>query len=208
MSEASNTYDSGRATCPGTITSSLLGGVKESQDDAWARMSLLYGPLVYFWCRQTGLQPSDADDVVQEVLRTILMRIGEFERTRTQGTFRGWLRTITWNKVGDFIRSDRRRRQLTSDLTLLERLSVPPFFEEDRTGDAARRETRLVCRQILELIRSRFAEPTWHAFLRVVMDGAAPRDVAEELGLSVESVYQAKSRVLRRLRDELRDLGD
>jgi DNA-directed RNA polymerase specialized sigma24 family protein len=40
------------------------------------------------------------------------------------------------------------------------------------------------------------------------MDGVAPRDVAEELGLSVESVYQAKSRVLRRLRDELRELGE
>lgn len=209
MSDTDNTLHSGQANrYPGTITSSLLGGIKESQEDAWSRMTLLYAPLVYFWCRQTGLQASDADDVVQEVLRTIAMRVSEFERNRAEGSFRGWLRTITRNKVGDLIRSDRRRRQLTSDVTSLAGSSVLFKPEAERTDDTVKKETRLVYNQVIELIRTTFEEPTWQAFLRVVMDGAPPRDVAEELDLSVESVYQAKSRVLRRLRNELRELGE
>ncbi len=209
MSDADNTLNSGQANRhPGTITSSLLGGIKDSQEDAWARMSLLYAPLVYFWCRQTGLQASDADDVVQEVLRTVATRVGEFQRNRSEGSFRGWLRTITRNKVGDFIRMDRRRRQVLDEMAPPENASNGSKPQITARDGANQEETRLVFNQVLELIRTTFEEPTWRAFLRVVMDGAPPRDVAEELSMSVESVYQAKSRILRRIRDELRELGE
>lgn len=49
---------------------------------------------------------------------------------------------------------------------------------------------------------------TWRAFWRVAVDGCSPADVADELDMSVNAVYIAKSRVLRRLREELGDLLD
>jgi RNA polymerase sigma-70 factor (ECF subfamily) len=209
VSDTDNTLDNGQANrYPGTITSSLLGGIKESQEEAWARMSLLYAPLVYLWCRQTGLQASDADDVVQEVLRTVASRVGQFERNRAEGSFRGWLRTITRNKLGDFIRADRRRQQVAGRRIVPEDFSATNDSKSESAGEGATDETRFVFNRVLKLIRTKCEEPTWRAFLRVVLDGASPRDVAEELNMSVESVYQAKSRVLRRIRDELRELGD
>lgn len=192
---------------PGTISSSLLGGIKDSQEDAWRRMSLLYAPLIYLWCRQKHLQPSDAEDVVQEVLRTVVLRVAEFERTRAEGSFRGWLRTITRHKVGDFIRATQRRSQVSADITLFEPIAAPSEPPEEAAGDTIAAETRLIFNRVLELVRAGFEERTWQAFLRVVMDGVAPQDAADELGMSVESVYQAKSRILRRVRDELRELG-
>ena len=63
-------------------------------------------------------------------------------------------------------------------------------------------------RRGLELIRDEFAERTWAAFWRVAVDGCTPAEVAEETGLSVNSVYLAKSRVSHRLREEVGDLID
>ncbi len=211
MSDADNTLYSGRVNRQtGTISSSLLCGIQNRQDDAWSRMSVLYAPLVYYWCRRQGLQISDAEDVVQEVLLTVASRVGEFERNRVSGSFRGWLRTITRHKLGDFIRADGRRQQASDAAHERGDGSIPAQYplQEESDGETLKEETKLVFSRVLELIRTRFAEPTWRAFLRVVMDGAAPRDVARELEMSVASVYQAKSRILQCIRDELREFGE
>ena len=71
---------------------------------------------------------------------------------------------------------------------------VPATGDDDRS---------MLSHRTLALIRGDFEERTWTAFWRTVVDGRFPRDVAEELQISVASVYQAKSRVLRRLREEL-----
>lgn len=171
-------------------------------------MSLLYAPLIQFWCCQLGLQASDADDIVQEVLLTVAARVGDFQRNRAEGSFRGWLRTITRHKLGDFIRADGRRQRTWDELTPPQTLVPAARPAEEPEGQTLDNETRLIFNRVLELIHSRFEDSTWRAFLRVVKDGAAPRDVAQELNMSVESVYQAKSRVLRRIRHELRELGN
>jgi RNA polymerase sigma-70 factor (ECF subfamily) len=56
------------------------------------------------------------------------------------------------------------------------------------------------------LIRSEFEERTWRAFWGVAVDDRPAAEVAAELGMSPGAVYIAKSRVLRRLREEFRDL--
>ena len=63
-----------------------------------------------------------------------------------------------------------------------------------------------ISRRVLELVRSEFEERTWLAFKKTAIEEKVPSDVAEELGMSVASVYQAKSRILRRLRQQLADL--
>jgi RNA polymerase sigma-70 factor (ECF subfamily) len=192
---------------PGTIASSLLGGIQASDREAWNRMCHLYAPLVYYWCRRQGLQSSDAEDVVQEVFRTVSARVAEFQRGPGASSFRGWLRTITRNKIGDLIREKRRRSDV--DRAVREdQVGIDAIAARESVDDQAEisEETRLLYNRVLHFLRSQFAESTWQAFLRVVVDGAAPRDVAEELGLSLDSVYQAKSRVLRRVRDELGEL--
>jgi RNA polymerase sigma-70 factor (ECF subfamily) len=60
----------------------------------------------------------------------------------------------------------------------------------------------------LDLVRGEFENRTWEAFWRTAVEDRPARDVADELGMSVLAVYKAKSRVLRRLRQELGDLVD
>ena len=51
-----------------------------------------------------------------------------------------------------------------------------------------------------------FTPTTWEAFRRFGVDGVPAGQVAEELGLSENAVILAKSRVLKRLREEAGDL--
>jgi RNA polymerase sigma-70 factor (ECF subfamily) len=67
---------------------------------------------------------------------------------------------------------------------------------------------RLLVGRGLELIRQDFAEPTWRAFIGVMLQGKSASVVASELGLSENAVYLARHRVLTRLRQELDGLLD
>ncbi len=60
--------------------------------------------------------------------------------------------------------------------------------------------------QALQLVRAEFENRTWEAFWRAAIEGQLPADIAADLGMSVQAVYKAKSRVLRRLRGELGEL--
>src|SRR5437588_9992509 len=90
---------------PSTATSpSLLDRVKAGDAAAWERLVTLYAPLVFHWCRRWGLRDEDAADVFQDVFQSVAAHIATFHRDRRGDTFRGWLRTITRNKVHDYYR--------------------------------------------------------------------------------------------------------
>lgn len=197
----------------GSTSSTLLLRVQARAPDAWDRLVHLYGPLVYHWCRQAGLQDADAADVGQEVFRAVLGAVADFHHDRTGDSFRGWLRTITRNKVRDLAR--RRAKDPASgaggSAALTRLLDVPdaPAGASDPGPDPE--EQRLLHRRAVEMILADCKPETRAAFLAVVVDRRDPRAVAEELGMSLNAVYLAKSRVLRRLREEfagLLDLGD
>lgn len=190
-----------RNPLPGTISTGLLERVKLGTPEAWERMVALYSPLISFWCRRVGLTANDTEDIVQDVLRTAVMRIREFSRTVPGGTFRGWLRTITRNKIGDFFRASARQREIqeiANDLALLSE-------NEWNSEEGLRAETQILAKRVLDLIQADFSESSWNAFLRVVVDGASPAMAAEEFGMTANAVYLAKSRILRRVREELDD---
>jgi hypothetical protein len=65
-----------------------------------------------------------------------------------------------------------------------------------------RQYDQIVLRQLLATVESHFEPTTWKAFCRVALDGEEPKRVAEELQISLNSVFLAKSRILRRLRVE------
>jgi RNA polymerase sigma-70 factor (ECF subfamily) len=188
---------------------SLLARVKANDAAAWDRLVGLYAPLVLAWCRRWDLQEQDAADVFQEVFRAVATHISQFHRDKPGDTFRGWLRTITSNKVRDHFRRLGREPQGAGGTDALSRLAqLPaPARTEDGAPDEAQADSGLF-RRALELIRDQFEERTWQAFWRTAVDGRAPRDVAAELGMTAGAVRVAKSRVLQRLREELGDLID
>jgi RNA polymerase sigma-70 factor (ECF subfamily) len=163
----------------------------------------LYGPLVFRWCRQANLQDSDAADVLQEVFRAVLFGIDSFHRTQPGDSFRAWLRTITRNKVRDYLRRCGREPHSLDGLT------AAWDAEETSSGEYERvtpTEVVSLIQRAVRMVRSEFEERTWQAFWRSAVDGQPTAAIAEELGISKSSVRQAKCRVLKRLREELEGL--
>jgi RNA polymerase sigma-70 factor (ECF subfamily) len=196
-----------KAVGPGSTSTGLVNGAKGRDPEAWRRLAHLYGPLVYQWCRRQGLQPSDAEDVTQEVFVTVAVKVGSFRHERSEDTFRGWLWTITRHKLGHWIRRQRTREQAAGGSDLQRRLLAVPLPEEgSELADAnSAGAVAGLYQRALQLIRTEFEDRSWEAFRRLVLEGQRPADVAAELGMSSNAVYVTKSRILRRLREVLGD---
>src|SRR5271169_7220959 len=102
---------------------SLLVRLREGSDaGAWQEFVRLYAPVIYGFARKRGLQDADAADLMQEVLRSVLSAANRLEYDPTRGTFRGWLFTVTRNKVFNFLDSRSRRVQGSGDSRMQQRL--------------------------------------------------------------------------------------
>ncbi len=193
-----------------TTSRSLLIRARSNDQDAWRRLVDLYSPLVAHWCQQWGVSPGDVPDLVQEVFSAVAPGLAAFQHDRPGGTFRGWLRAIAQNKVRDhFRRGCGGAEGGTEALIRLREVpvegGVPDATDCGADPDPAA-EVAALYRRALEQVRCQFEERTWLAFWKVAVEDRSPADVADELGLTQNGVRQAKSRVLRRLKEELGEL--
>jgi RNA polymerase sigma-70 factor, ECF subfamily len=188
----------------GSTSRSLLRRAREHDSDAWEKLTAVYTPLVYQWCRHAGLQVSDAADVAQEVFRSVVVGLDGFRKERPEDTFRGWLWTITRNKIRDHFRDHAGRPDAQggtdAQLRLQQLPDAAPSDPDDTTGE--RLHSKLACHAV-SLMQTDFEEVTWRAFWLTAVELQQPQAVAAQLDMSVTAVYKAKSRVLRRLREDL-----
>src|SRR6516164_5831634 len=174
-------------------------------DGDWRRLDDLYRPLLRAWVARAGVAASDVDDLVQDVLFVVFREIAGFE-WRGQGAFRAWLRTILANRVRDYFRGQKYRPTATGGSDFLRRLDEleSPHSALSKLWD--REHDEHVAASLLRRVQGDFAPATWQAFRRHVLEGEPAGRVAAGLGLSLNSVLLAKSRVLKRLRQELTGL--
>jgi RNA polymerase sigma-70 factor (ECF subfamily) len=189
---------------------SLLMQLKEGRPAAWERLTTLYAPLVYHWCRGMGLAAQDLPDVFQQVFQSVASHIQAFRKDRPGDTFRHWLRAITRNKVRDHFRRGARQAQAaggTDAQVYFSQLAAPPEEADEGGAHDEEGEVRQLLRAALEQIRGQVHPQTWQAFWMVVVEGKTPEEVGQELAMRPGTVRVAKSRVLSRLRSELGELG-
>ena len=191
---------------PSSISSTLLERLCAGRPDAWQRLVDLYGPVVYGWCRQLGVSQIDAADVVQDVFAGVTADVGRFRRDRPGDSFGAWLRTITRHRVCDHFRRRQNQPAARGGSTAYERLLSLAEAPEETSSVPPVEKEGWFSRRVLDLVRAEFEERTWTAFWQIVVDGRPPAEVAAAMGLSLPAVYKAKSRVLRRLRQELEGL--
>ena len=185
---------------------SLLDRLKVAPPDAsdWGRLHDIYLPLITRWLRRIPGLGDESDDLAQEVFVVMVRELPRFERQR-EGSFRAWLRQVTVNKVRTFRKQLGHKPVAGLDQMdgFLDRLAQPNSelaHEWDLDHD------RHVFRKLLAIVQPDFQASTWEAFQRFAIDGDPAVEVAAELGLNVNSVLQAKSRILRRLREEAGEL--
>lgn len=188
---------------------SLLDHVRRSSDgDAWERLTSIYSPLLQRWLTRYDVQESDADDLVQEVLLAVSKDVATFDHNGRDGAFRAWLKTILINRVRNFWRTRGRRPQARGDSDAERQLNALEDPASDLSALWNRQHDRHISQQLLRDAERHFAPQTWQAFCRVALDGEKADAVAEELGISLNAVFIAKSRVLNRLRQQAAGLLD
>ncbi len=175
-----------------------------SDSEAWQRLVDLYTPLIHSWLQRHAVQPADIDDLTQEVLRSVVRALPNFQHDLRRGAFRRWLRTITVNQLRSFWRD--RHPQTGGDLA--ERFDQM----EDPSSDLSRQwdeeHDRHVLQRLLALIEPEFEPSSWRAFRLVVLEGRTAAEAGDELGISANAARIAKSHILRRLRQESDGLVD
>jgi RNA polymerase sigma-70 factor (ECF subfamily) len=151
------------------------------------------------------MQEADAFDVCQEVAAAISRSLANYRRT--QSSFRAWLKVITSRKISDHFRLRQKEPDAMGGSDAHEQLQNFPTECLSGDADSEAEEENILYRQALNLLQQEFEENTWRAFWKVVIEGRAPIDVADEIGISTNAVYLARSHILRRLRREFSDIG-
>jgi RNA polymerase sigma-70 factor (ECF subfamily) len=166
---------------------------------SWDRLVAAYSPLLRSWIARYEVQAADADDLVQDVLVVVMRELPSFRHNQQPGAFRTWLRRIVVNRLRNFWRK-RDRAAENGRMDLLDRLDEleAPDSAGSRLWD--QEHDRHLAKQLLGLLDQRFTESTREVFRRLVLEGADADLLSQELGLTLNAVFTAKSRVLRELR--------
>jgi RNA polymerase sigma-70 factor (ECF subfamily) len=179
-------------------------GIIRRDNEAWNRLVELYTPLLFHWSLRTGLKESESEDLVQEIFAVLLSKLQTFERHR-DGSFRKWLQVVTVNKCKERFR----RKHLPAanghgDADPLSAVADPNtltiFWEDEYRQQLIQRA--------MQIMESDFSEKVWQSCWRHVLQNRPAAEVAEELGITANAVRVYSSRVLARLRTELRELLD
>jgi RNA polymerase sigma factor (sigma-70 family) len=186
---------------------SLLVRLRDRQDhDAWRQFVDLYAALIYGFARRRGLQDADAADLMQDVLRAVARSADRLDYDPRRGTFRGWLFTVTRNKLINYVNGRKRRVNAAGDTDAHEILENATAPEDESLWEREYRQR--LFDWAAGQVRGEFQPNTWKAFWSAAVEDRPPKDVAAELGLSVGAVYVAKSRVLARLQEVVRQAED
>lgn len=192
-----------------TTSISLLDRLAgEGGDSDWQRLLVVYRPFVTGVVSRYPSLVSQADDIAQEVMMVLMRELPRFQRQRT-GSFRSWLRGITVNQIRIALRKSKKFQQAEFNgngiKEQVDKLADPTSIvsmQFDEEHDKA------VLSRIVQVVEADFKELTWQAFQLYAIENQPPATVAEKLGLSLNAVLLAKSRVLRRMREEAAGLID
>lgn len=186
---------------------SLLLRVADSGDvEAWEQFVELYRPVIWNLARTRGLQPADADDLVQTVLWSVAGAVERFDPNDRRATFRTWLKTIARRAIVNAL--TRRPADVGAGGTDAN-LCLQNLPDDD---PATRRVEQQYRREIFQTaarrIQPEFTESTWIAFWQTVVEGQSIDAVAEANRRSRGSIYTARTRVLNRLKAVVRELEE
>ena len=178
-----------------TTHQTLLKRLSSSHDaDAWSEFSRRYGPLIRGMARRQGLQDADCDEVVQDVLSSLVRAMESFEYDPAKGKFRGYLKTIT-------VRSIMARRKHQGTVQSCDNIedSATMDSELDQAWENEWRQYHL--RLAMETVNQEFNAVDRAVFAAYAIRGEPAKGTSEAFGISIEQVYQAKSRILKRLEE-------
>lgn len=183
---------------------SLLIRIRNSDDrDAWIQFSDIYRPAIVRFAKQKGLQNADAEDLAQQVLIAVSKSIQSWQPDPSRASFRTWLNRVAHNAIINII-TRKKPDRAAGDSQVMAMLEESPADSE--IGELTIEIRREVFRYAANEIKSDFEPETWMAFWMTAVENLSVGVVSQQLGKSVGSIYAARSRVMKRLRQKVQEL--
>lgn len=185
---------------------SLILQVKDPANlAAWEQFVDLYRPVIFRIARARGVQDADAEDLAQQVLAAIAGAVGRWEKSDKSTRFRHWLRRIARNAIINAV-TRRPSDQATGSSSVQDLLSSEPARDDPNDVLVETEVRRELYLRAARIVRTDVNEETWQAFEMTVLKDMSGADAARELGKTIGTVYAARSRVMKRLRDAVVEL--
>lgn len=179
-----------------TTHPSLLLRVSDPEDQsAWREFDERYGELILRYCHRCGLQHSDAEDVRQIVLVSLVSALRSFEYQPKRGRFRSYLGRVVRNAAIRYAtRPEGRRAALGMDGT------TSDAADDDAPDEQWEQEwVAHHLRRAMQTIR-RTTDPGRVEIFDRLLAGVPVARVAQEYGMTTDAVHKIKQRT----RDQLK----
>lgn len=185
-----------------TTRASLLRRARDLEDRAaWTELDRIYRRLIRAAAMRQGLSATEADDIAQETLMTLVRVLPRFDYAPARCRFRGWLREQTERRVFDHLR--RRRVQVAAGVdssdtrrtAIVERLPDPGSLQPDAVWD--RDWQQQVIERALDKLRRTVRPLHYQVFYLYAIKGQSSLAVARSLGVGIGQVYVLKHRTAR-----------
>lgn len=188
--------------------STLIAQVRSSEErEAWDQFVVIYRPVIYRMARRRGMQDADAQDLVQAVLVRVAGAIQSWEKSGPETKFRHWLRRVARNTIATAF-SRQPRDVGVGGSEMLDLLAEQPGNAADIERELANESMREKYLRAASVVEADVDADTWRAFELTVVKGQPCDEVANLLGKSVGTVYAARSRIMRRLREQVQRLQE
>jgi RNA polymerase sigma factor (sigma-70 family) len=185
---------------------SLLAQLRSPANrEAWDQFALIYRPVIYRLARRRGLQDADAQDLAQRVLMAVASAIGSYEKSNESVRFRHWLRRVARNAIVNAL-SRRPHDRAAGGTTVQELLMEQPDVDPESDAQIELEYRRELYLRAARIVRTDVEPETWRAFEMTVVENRSINQTAVELDKPVGTIYAARSRIMRRLREAVREL--
>lgn len=181
-----------------TTDASFLEKITDGDEISWGKFYEIYSPLICYCGREWGLNESENEELVQDVMVGFFMGAKTFRYDRTKGKFRSYLQEIAKTKIFAILRKrPGGEEKQFANAALME-------FAFDEKWDSEWHN--YLCAEAFKLLKKEMEDLSFRSFEMYVMQGMPPAEVAEKLGISVNAVYINKCRALEFLRRTVREL--
>ena len=181
-------------------TTQLLDELRMTNDtSAWSQFCNHFQPVVVQFAKQLGLSAVDAEDAAQETMATFFKAFSSGRYDPRKGRLSSWLFGVA-NRVILNLRGHRPLERLVPDKT------TGTSFWDLVQDDHSIRQTwetewrQMVLKKCLEQVQREFDARVFRASELYAVRGISVEEVCNELEISRNAVYIAKSRILVRLR--------
>ena len=178
---------------------------------SWEEFHRLYRRFIHGLATRAGLQPTEADEVVQEVLQNVAEHIGDYQVRDRRGAFRRWLMNQTRWRISDKFRK-RGRAAVYGEQALATNHDLDPFAHLPAEGDVCEfweiEWQQLILNTAMEKLAQQVPAKRFQAFELYSRQGWPVRRIAHELEIAAPAVYLIAHRLTKRLRQEVEQLRE